>query len=79
MNLRAIDIFKQMIAEINEVTGQQMVDPGTRQKVGQSENADVIMEQIEGFSADWVKGSKEVQGAGARTPTAASGRACRRS
>ena len=35
MNLKAIEIFKQMIAEINEVTGQQMVDPGTRQKVGQ--------------------------------------------
>ena len=27
-----------------------MVDPGTRQKVGQSEIADVIMEQIETFS-----------------------------
>src|SRR5438477_1392561 len=32
-NLRAIDIFKQMVAEINEGTGQQMVDPGTRQQV----------------------------------------------
>jgi DNA-directed RNA polymerase subunit beta len=32
MNLRAIAIFKQMIAEINEVTGQQMVDPGTRRR-----------------------------------------------
>ena len=59
MNLRAIEIFKQMISEINEVTGQQIVDPGTRQKVGQSENADVILEQIEGFAADWIKGSKE--------------------
>jgi DNA-directed RNA polymerase subunit beta len=59
MDLRAIEIFKQMIAEINEVTGTQMVDPGTRQKVGQSEIPDVILEQIEGFSADWVKGNKE--------------------
>jgi DNA-directed RNA polymerase subunit beta len=59
MNLRAIGIFKQMIGEINEVTGQQMVDPNTRQKVGQSEITDVIMEQIENFSVDWVKGSKE--------------------
>jgi DNA-directed RNA polymerase subunit beta len=59
MNLRAIEIFKQMVAEINEVTGQQMVDPNTRQKVGQSEITDVIMEQIENFSIDWVKGSKE--------------------
>jgi DNA-directed RNA polymerase subunit beta len=59
MNVRAIQIFKQMIAEVNEVTGQQMVDPGTKQKVGVSENTDVIFEQIEGFSTDWIKGSKE--------------------
>ncbi|HEV2296510.1 MAG TPA: DNA-directed RNA polymerase subunit beta [Tepidisphaeraceae bacterium] len=59
MNQRAIGIFKQMVAEINEVTGQQMVDPGTRQKVAQSEIADVVLEQIETFSEDWVKGNKE--------------------
>src|SRR4051794_14276656 len=59
MDLRSIEIFKQMIGEVNEVTGTQMVDPGTRQKVGQSEIPDVILEQIEGFSADWVKGNKE--------------------
>jgi DNA-directed RNA polymerase subunit beta len=38
-----------------------MVDPGTRQKVGVSEIADVILEQIEGFSVDWIKGSKEAK------------------
>jgi len=59
MNLRAIAIFKQMIAEINEVTGQPMVDPNTKQKVAQSDNTDVLMEQIETFSTDWVKGSRE--------------------
>jgi len=59
MNARAIDIFKQMIAEINEITGTPMVDPGTRQKVGQSEIQEVILEQIEGISLDWVKGTKE--------------------
>jgi DNA-directed RNA polymerase subunit beta len=59
MNQRAIGIFKQMIAEVNEVTGQPMVDPGTRQKVGQSENADVILEQVEKFAPEWIKGSKE--------------------
>jgi DNA-directed RNA polymerase subunit beta len=61
MNLKAVAIFKQMIAEINEVSGQQLVDPGTRQKVGQSENADVILEQVEGFNTDWIKGSKEAK------------------
>src|SRR3954447_7564723 len=59
MDLRAIAIFKQMVGEINEVLGQQMVDPGTRQKVGQSENVDVVMEQIETFKEEWIKGSKE--------------------
>ncbi len=61
MNLRAIDIFKQMIAEMNNIAGQPLVDPGTRQKVGQSEIPDVILEQIDGFSVDWVKGNKEVK------------------
>jgi DNA-directed RNA polymerase subunit beta len=67
MNKKAIGIFKQMVAEINEVTGQQMVDPSTRQKVGQSENADVILEQIESFSADWIKGSREGKEQGQNT------------
>ena len=38
-----------------------MVDPGTRQKVGQSEIAEVILEQIDGFSVDWAKGTKEAR------------------
>ncbi len=59
MNVRAIEIFKQMINEVNEVTGQQLVDPGTRQKVAQSDNIDVVMEQIETFKEEWIKGSKE--------------------
>jgi DNA-directed RNA polymerase subunit beta len=67
MNQKAIGIFKQMIGEVNEVTGQQMVDPGTRQKVGQSENADVILEQVEGFNPDWIKGSKEAKEQGLNT------------
>ena len=58
-----------MVDEINEVTGQQMVDPGTRQKVGQSENADVVLEQIEGFKRRLDQGHQGSQGAGPRTPT----------
>jgi DNA-directed RNA polymerase subunit beta len=61
MNHRAVEIFKQMVAEINEVIGTQMVDPGTRQKVGQSENVDVVMEQIETYSDEWIKGGKEAK------------------
>jgi DNA-directed RNA polymerase subunit beta len=59
MNVRAIAIFKQMVNEVNEVTGTPLVDPGTRQKVGQSENVDVVMEQIDTFKEEWIKGSRE--------------------
>ena len=65
-NRKAIGIFKQMVAEINEVTGQVMTDPATKQKVAQSENIDVVMEQIESvrgsedrFQTAWIKGTKE--------------------
>ncbi len=44
-----------------------MIDPGTRQKVGQSEIAEVILEQIDGFSPDWAKGTKENREAAADT------------
>src|SRR5687768_11504715 len=64
MDQRAIAIFKQMV---NEVNGQQMVDPGTKQKVGASENMDVVLEQIEGFSPDWIKGTKEAKEQGMNT------------
>ena len=58
-NIKGVDIFKQMIAEMNDVTGQVMVDPDTRQKVGQSDNTEVVLEQIENFKVEWIKGSKE--------------------
>jgi DNA-directed RNA polymerase subunit beta len=67
MNLRAIEIFRQMISEVNEVTGQPMVDPNTRQKVAASENPDVVMEQVETFSDSWIKGSKEAKEQGLNT------------
>ncbi len=50
-----IKLFRQMVEAINEATGQLLVDPGTKQKVGKSENPDVILEQIEGFDVKWVK------------------------
>ncbi len=59
MDAKAIDIFKQMVDEVNEVTGQEMVDPNTRQKVGKSDINEVILEQIEAFDAGWIKGTKE--------------------
>ncbi len=59
MDERAVDLFAQMIEQINEVTGTPIVDPTTRQKVAASDITEVVMEQIETFSVKWIKGSKE--------------------
>jgi len=56
---QAIALFKEMVQEINEATGTELVDPMTRQKVGASDIPEVILEQIQTFDLKWVKGSKE--------------------
>ena len=53
MNSKAISLFREMIAEMNENLGSEMVDPATRQKVGLSDIPEVILEQIDGFSEKW--------------------------
>ena len=57
-NERMMKIFRMMVEEINEVVGTEMIDPSTRQKVGQSDIKAVIMEQIEDFKLKWIKTSK---------------------
>jgi DNA-directed RNA polymerase subunit beta len=52
---RRIKLFRQMVEALNKVTDIELVDPNTRQKVGKSENPEVIKEQIETFSLKWVK------------------------
>ncbi|MFG0330801.1 MAG: DNA-directed RNA polymerase subunit beta [Phycisphaerales bacterium] len=61
MDAKAIQLFKQMIASINEIVGAPIVDPYTRQTVGQSNIPEVILEQIENFSVEWIKGNKETR------------------
>ncbi len=58
MNARKIKIFRDMANEIAEVLGALMVDPSTRQKVGQSDIGAVILEQIENFKPRWIKSTK---------------------
>jgi len=58
MDKRAADLFRQMVEQLNEVIGSPIVDPGTRQKVGASDITEVILEQINDFDVDWIKGSK---------------------
>ena len=64
MNHRAVVLFKQMADEINEVTGQTMVDPSTRQKVGKSDIDEVIMEQIRELPDELGQGLRGVAEAG---------------
>jgi DNA-directed RNA polymerase subunit beta len=61
MNLKAIALFGQMCEQLNEITGTEMIDPSTRQKVGASDLPEVILEQIENFTKKWIKGSKELR------------------
>ncbi|MCH7840454.1 MAG: hypothetical protein IID38_09520 [Planctomycetes bacterium] len=66
MNGKAILLFRQMITQMNEVLGTEMVDPSTRQKVGASDIPEVIVEQIGNFDEKWVKGSKDAKAAAAK-------------
>ncbi len=61
MDEKQIGLFKQMTNAINDVIGTPMVDPNTRQKVGASDIAEVILEQIRTFDAKWIKGGKDVK------------------
>jgi DNA-directed RNA polymerase subunit beta len=48
-------VFRQMMAVVHEKLEATIVDPSTRQKVGVSDNDEVIYEQIENFDIAWVK------------------------
>ena len=63
MDTRAAELFRQMVDQINEVTGSAMVDPSTRQKVAASDITEVVLEQVESFELAWVKGNKEAKAA----------------
>ncbi|MFH1747321.1 MAG: DNA-directed RNA polymerase subunit beta [Planctomycetota bacterium] len=57
-NERRVKLFRQMVAAMEETSEQPIIDPNTRQKVGKSDNPEVILEQIEGespFDLKWVK------------------------
>jgi DNA-directed RNA polymerase subunit beta len=48
-------VFRQMIDTINKKSELNIVDPSTRQKVGQSPDDDVVYEQVENFNIKWVR------------------------
>ena len=55
MKQRQCTIFRQMINEISEKLEISLIDPSTRQKVGASDESEVLSEQIENFDITWIK------------------------
>jgi len=55
MRARECTIFRQMIDSIQQEFDVNIIDSSTRQKVGVSDDDDVIYEQIENFDIKWVK------------------------
>ena len=55
VRVRACTIFRQMIDAIHAQVEVNIVDPSTRQKVGASDDDEVIYEQIENFDIKWVR------------------------
>jgi len=53
--IRECDIFRQMVEAIHKKHEVNIVDPSTRQKVGASEDNEVVFEQIENFDIKWVR------------------------
>ncbi len=48
-------VFRQMIEAIHQKMDVKIIDPSTRQKVGASDDDDVIFEQVENFGIKWIK------------------------
>jgi len=48
-------VFRQMIEAIHSQFDVTIIDPSTRQKVGASEDNDVVYEQVENFDIKWVR------------------------
>jgi DNA-directed RNA polymerase subunit beta len=55
MRARECIVFRQMIDSIQKEFDVNIIDSSTRQKVGASDDDDVIYEQIENFDIKWVK------------------------
>jgi len=55
MRAKECAVFRQMIEAIHKKFDVSIVDPSTRQKVGRSDDDEVVYEQIESFNIKWVK------------------------
>ena len=63
MRAKECVVFRQMIDAIHKKFEVRVIDPTTRQKVGTSEDDEVIYEQIENFEVKWVSPASAREGA----------------
>ena len=61
MDKKAIAIFREMVDEMNDLLGAEMVDPNTRQKVAKSDIDEVVLEQVDEFDPSWIKGDEKAR------------------
>ena len=54
MRVKECMLFRQMITAVHKKLEVKIIDPSTRQKVGTSDDDDVICEQIENFEPKWI-------------------------
>jgi len=64
MRAKECQLFRRMIEQIHKKHDVRIVDPSTRQKVGISEDDEVIYEQIENFDIKWLSPASARQKAG---------------
>jgi DNA-directed RNA polymerase subunit beta len=55
MRVKECDVFRQMVATLHETFEVTIIDATTKQRVGASDDDEVIYEQIENFDIKWVK------------------------
>ncbi|MBN2137003.1 MAG: DNA-directed RNA polymerase subunit beta [Sedimentisphaerales bacterium] len=55
MRAKECILFRRMIEAVHKKLEVNIVDPSTRQKVGASDDDEVVYEQIENFSIKWVR------------------------
>jgi len=55
MSHKVVELFRQMSRMIEQKLEVVPVDPATRQKMGVSDNDEIIMEQVSSFDLSWIK------------------------
>lgn len=69
MSHRVADVFRQMAHAITDKFDIVPVDPATRQKMGASDNDEIVLEQVETFDNAWIDAGEQQEAVEAVTRT----------